>query len=158
MTKGSKTSNLGTEADMYAGGGVTNKPSIFGESGWEAAVPLPDGRRIPVKLDMKLPDIKSMLPDNIQSMITELQKTVQPQAENYLNKIKTAGSDMMKDISNTAVKQAADLNISGSKDLLTELQLLNKNIATLITHSKTNVDVSRSNLDAIKGLNSNLFA
>ena len=158
MTKGSKTSNLGTEADMYAGGGVTNKPSIFGESGWEAAVPLPDGRRIPVKLDMKLPDIKSMLPDNIQSMITELQKTVQPQAENYLNKIKTAGSDMMKDISNTAVKQAADLNIGGSKDLLTELQLLNKNIATLITHSKTNVDVSRSNLDAIKGLNSNLFA
>jgi len=158
MTKGSKTSDLGTEADMYASGGVTNKPSIFGESGWEAAVPLPDGRRIPVKLDMKLPDIKSMLPDNIQSMITELQKTVQPQAENYLNKIKTAGSDMMKDISNTAVKQAADLNIGGSKDLLTELQLLNKNIATLITHSKTNVDVSRSNLDAIKGLNSNLFA
>jgi hypothetical protein len=154
--------NLQQQGTMgFAEGGIANGPTTGYKTllhGPEAVVPLPDGRKIPVKLDMKMPDIASMLPDNIQSMITELQKTVQPQAENYLNKIKTAGSDMMKDISNTAVKQAADLNISGSKDLLTELQLLNKNIATLITHSKTNVDVSRSNLDAIKGLNSNLFA
>jgi len=34
----------------YAGGGVARKASIFGEAGPEAAVPLPDGRTIPVTL------------------------------------------------------------------------------------------------------------
>jgi hypothetical protein len=35
---------------LFADGGVTNRPAIFGEAGPEAAVPLPDGRSIPVKL------------------------------------------------------------------------------------------------------------
>ena len=39
----------------YAGGGVSDKAAIFGEAGPEAAVPLPDGRRIPVNL--RMPDI-----------------------------------------------------------------------------------------------------
>jgi hypothetical protein len=34
----------------FAGGGVSNTAAIFGEAGPEAAVPLPDGRNIPVKL------------------------------------------------------------------------------------------------------------
>jgi tape measure domain-containing protein len=34
----------------FAGGGVARSASIFGEAGPEAAVPLPDGRRIPVDL------------------------------------------------------------------------------------------------------------
>jgi tape measure domain-containing protein len=34
----------------YAKGGIANTPSIFGEAGAEAAVPLPDGRTIPVTL------------------------------------------------------------------------------------------------------------
>lgn len=34
----------------YAKGGITHQPAIFGEAGPEAAVPLPDGRRIPVDL------------------------------------------------------------------------------------------------------------
>lgn len=34
----------------FARGGVTNRPSIFGEDGPEAAVPLPDGRSIPVDM------------------------------------------------------------------------------------------------------------
>ena len=36
----------------FAGGGVSRSASIFGEAGPEAAVPLPDGRRIPVDLRM----------------------------------------------------------------------------------------------------------
>ena len=36
----------------YAKGGVSNTAAIFGEAGPEAAVPLPDGRRIPVELNM----------------------------------------------------------------------------------------------------------
>lgn len=35
---------------LYATGGVAKEPSIFAEAGPEAAVPLPDGRRIPVDL------------------------------------------------------------------------------------------------------------
>jgi TP901 family phage tail tape measure protein len=34
----------------YAMGGISNVPAIFGEAGAEAAVPLPDGRTIPVTL------------------------------------------------------------------------------------------------------------
>lgn len=35
---------------LFAKGGVSNQPAIFAEAGTEAAVPLPDGRRIPVDL------------------------------------------------------------------------------------------------------------
>lgn len=35
----------------FKNGGVTNRPAIFGEDGAEAAVPLPDGRSIPVSMD-----------------------------------------------------------------------------------------------------------
>ncbi|MGJ8570425.1 MAG: hypothetical protein ACSHXI_06980 [Hoeflea sp.] len=35
---------------LFAKGGVSNQPAIFAEAGPEAAVPLPDGRRIPVDL------------------------------------------------------------------------------------------------------------
>lgn len=38
---------------QYAFGGITNTAAIFGEQGPEAAVPLPDGRSIPVTLDLK---------------------------------------------------------------------------------------------------------
>ena len=34
----------------FANGGIANQPSMFGEAGAEAAVPLPDGRSIPVTL------------------------------------------------------------------------------------------------------------
>lgn len=37
-------------AGLFADGGISNKPAIFGEAGPEAAVPLPDGRHIPVKM------------------------------------------------------------------------------------------------------------
>jgi hypothetical protein len=52
------TTNTGstdvTTFRYYAKGGVANDPSgksIFAENGWEAAVPLPDGRSIPVTLN-----------------------------------------------------------------------------------------------------------
>jgi hypothetical protein len=39
----------------FAGGGISTSAAIFGEAGAEAAVPLPDGRRIPVEL--RIPNI-----------------------------------------------------------------------------------------------------
>lgn len=44
------TSFAGGGLGLYAEGGISNKPAIFGEAGPEAAVPLPDGRSIPVTL------------------------------------------------------------------------------------------------------------
>jgi hypothetical protein len=39
-----------TGPKLFAAGGVTKTPAVFGDDGPEAAVPLPDGRRIPVDL------------------------------------------------------------------------------------------------------------
>lgn len=44
----------------YASGVVADGPSIFGEKGPEAAVPLPDGRSIPVAL--RMPQIPTAAP------------------------------------------------------------------------------------------------
>ncbi|MFP5078318.1 hypothetical protein ACLE20_13500 [Rhizobium sp. YIM 134829] len=41
---------LGGGVGLFAKGGISDRPAIFGEAGPEAAVPLPDGRRIPVDL------------------------------------------------------------------------------------------------------------
>lgn len=37
---------------LYASGGIADQPSIFGEAGPEAAIPLPDGRSVPVTIRM----------------------------------------------------------------------------------------------------------
>jgi hypothetical protein len=42
----------------FAGGGMSSSAAIFGEAGPGAAVPLPDGRRIPVAL--RLPSMRQM--------------------------------------------------------------------------------------------------
>ncbi|TCR01063.1 tape measure protein [Neorhizobium sp. JUb45] len=43
----------GRPMKKFAGGGISRTAAVFGEAGPEAAVPLPDGRRIPV--DLRLP-------------------------------------------------------------------------------------------------------
>lgn len=55
-------------AEKLAKGGITRGPSIAGEAGPEAVIPLPDGRSIPVKMDMsemvsKLEEMISLLRD-----------------------------------------------------------------------------------------------
>jgi len=48
---------------FYAKGGIANEPSIFGEAGPEAAVPLPDGRTIPVTLSS--PPVSTVASDEL---------------------------------------------------------------------------------------------
>jgi len=56
---GVMTSQGPRSLNKYAGGGISNKAAIFGETGSpEAAVPLPDGRRIPV--DLRMPDMSAL--------------------------------------------------------------------------------------------------
>ena len=54
----------------FALGGITRERAIFGEAGPEAAVPLPDGRTIPVTLKIK--DTKD--PQSVKSMMANMQK------------------------------------------------------------------------------------
>lgn len=46
----------GRPLPLFSRGGVSNTAAIFGEAGPEAAVPLPDGRRIPV--DLRVPEAR----------------------------------------------------------------------------------------------------
>ncbi|MGU3496345.1 phage tail length tape measure family protein [Xanthobacteraceae bacterium A53D] len=48
--------------EKFARGGVSRKAAIFGEAGPEAAVPLPDGRRIPVDLNLGPPAARQAAP------------------------------------------------------------------------------------------------
>ncbi|MEN5297739.1 hypothetical protein ABE530_05210 [Brucella sp. TWI559] len=59
---GQKSIAMNGGIGLYANGGISDKPAIFGEAGPEAAVPLPDGRKIPVNLRI------SDLPSSPQSM------------------------------------------------------------------------------------------
>lgn len=70
-----------TEKEKFAKGGITNGPSIAGEAGPEAVIPLPDGRSIPVRMDMsemvsKLEEMISLLKDqrdNSEKMLYAVQ-------------------------------------------------------------------------------------
>jgi hypothetical protein len=64
----------------FAQGGIATSPSIFGEAGPEAAVPLPDGRTIPVTLSgQHMPPINLIAPeagnsDELKAGLAELQR------------------------------------------------------------------------------------
>jgi hypothetical protein len=58
----------------FSRGGISNKPAIFGEKGPEAAVPLPDGRSIPVTL--KTDKITEMMAKFLDPGANRLNKAV----------------------------------------------------------------------------------
>lgn len=63
----------------FARGGVSRSAAIFGEAGPEAAVPLPDGRNIPVKL------MEPRIPKNTDSGAQQVHVTVGVSADNNGN-------------------------------------------------------------------------
>ena len=67
---------------LFSKGGISNQPAIFGEKGPEAAVPLPDGRTIPVSLKM-------------DKFAENLAKFLDPGAM-MLKKVVTGGSQPLK--------------------------------------------------------------
>lgn len=65
---GQKSIAMAGGIGLYAKGGISDRPAIFGEAGPEAAVPLPDGRSIPVDLRMSaLPSLQPAHHENNQS-------------------------------------------------------------------------------------------
>jgi hypothetical protein len=53
---------------LFAKGGITHQPAIFGEAGPEAAVPLPDGRSIPVTI--KTPNFAGIAQQHVSVHLT----------------------------------------------------------------------------------------
>ena len=122
----------------------------------EAFVPLPDGNKIPVNLDMKMPQM------------TDLAKEFQSFKSSFDEQLKkgTGSStadigEMFSGIKDNIFGKSKDSSNAGpdmsSKDLLVELQTLNKQTAQMISFMRETTDFSRRNLDAIRGLNGNLL-
>ena len=122
----------------------------------EAFVPLPDGNKIPVNLDMKMPQM------------TDLAKEFQSFKSSFDEQLKkSTGSstadigEMFSGIKDNLFGKSKDSSNAGpdmsSKDLLVELQTLNKQTAQMISFMRETTDFSRRNLDAIRGLNGNLL-
>ena len=64
----------------FANGGITNTPSIFGDAGWEAAVPLPDGRSIPVTVSQSPSDNKETN-EQLEKIVSTLIKGIEANAK-----------------------------------------------------------------------------
>jgi archaellum component FlaC len=122
----------------------------------EAFVPLPDGNKIPVNLDMKMPQM------------TDLAKEFQSFKSSFDEQLKkSTGSstadigEMFSGIKDNLFGKSKDSSNAGqdmsSKDLLVELQTLNKQTAQMISFMRETTDFSRRNLDAIRGLSGNLL-
>jgi molecular chaperone GrpE (heat shock protein) len=134
-------------------GGQLIKAAEVGKN--EAFVPLPDGNKIPVNLDMKMPDFKSIISNELSSFAAAMQQMETEKTKS------SPGEDMFASIkesifgkSETKTDTAVD---APSKDLLTELQQLNKQTAQMLAYMRDSTDFSRRNLDAIRGLNGNLL-
>ncbi|POZ49906.1 tape measure protein [Methylovulum psychrotolerans] len=92
----------------YAMGGVSHTAAIFGEAGPEAAVPLPDGRSIPVTLFNQQPATVSVsvgMPDWIQALV---------------NGPGPSGADVNQDLDTLAELKAAVAELRKLGDLLIE--------------------------------------
>ncbi|MBA8843678.1 hypothetical protein FHW02_001730 [Ochrobactrum sp. RH1CCR137] len=72
---GQKSIAMNGGIGLYAKGGISDKPAIFGEAGTEAAVPLPDGRSIPV--DLRLSDLPSAPQEQRSSPVITLSPVYQ---------------------------------------------------------------------------------
>jgi len=75
--------------NQHSKGGISNTPGIFAEDGPEAAVPLPDGKTIPVTLK----DISGSKKDDAQAKLLE---KVTSEQENSLKLITNAQADIAK--------------------------------------------------------------
>ena len=145
-------------AGSFADGGVAAGPAsgyMANLHGTEAVVPLPDGRKLPVNLDMKMPDFKSIISNELSLFAAAMQqmeaeKTKSSPAEDMFSSIKDSIFGKSEPKTDTAVN-------APSKDLLTELQQLNKQTAQMLAYMRDSTDFSRRNLDAIRGLNGNLL-
>ena len=91
MTNGFDLSNV----RLFANGGIANEPSIFGEAGAEAAVPLPDGRSIPVTLSGDSEGSKEII-ELLKQLIQENRDSTDAMIESNFNSTEQGASAIIK--------------------------------------------------------------
>jgi hypothetical protein len=119
--------------------------------GTEAVVPLPDGRTIPVELDMSMPNAMKFQQPDVTSLIAEMQKTMKTQQANSFSNLEETITSFFGNKSDTT--ETADTG----KILITELQTLNKQTAEMLAYVRDTADTGRRSIDALRGLSGNLY-
>lgn len=114
----------------FSKGGISDRPAIFGEKGPEAAVPLPDGRTIPVTL--RLPDFGSIASSNDTASAI-------PAA------ISSAISEMYNKMAQPATNQANDTILQEIRDIM-QTQITKHD--EMITQLRDQVDINQRILSA----------
>lgn len=122
----------------------------------EAFVPLPDGNKIPVNLDMKMPQMTDLAKEfsSFKSSFDEQLKKSTGSSTADIGEMFSGIKDNLFGKSNESSNAGPDMS---SKDLLVELQTLNKQTAQMISFMRETTDFGRRNLDAIRGLSGNLL-
>ncbi len=163
----------------------------------EAFVPLPDGNKIPVKLDLKMPNFDKIMSDmetfksgvtskldttklttglpdmnkmfeafknpsgimsELQSFRTDLQQKIKEKTGLPTdNDMSNMFSSFKESLFGKETPKPENPGNNSAKDLVTELQQLNKQTALMLTSLKELSDFSRRNLDATRGLGGNLL-
>jgi len=114
----------------HAFGGISDVAAIFGEAGPEAAVPLPDGRRIPVDL-------------NIGDALAKMQQAMNSGMAN--------ATAAMAAIPATPRQTSTESSSGGSmNDLLKAMQELNKNIMRMASNTEDMVTHTKNTAKATK--------
>lgn len=122
----------------------------------EAFVPLPDGNKIPVKLDLNTSDFGKIY-EEIQALRTEVLTNAKEKSEPANTSLTSMFSGFNELISSKSNKPSTTEQSGSTKDLVAELQQLNKQTAQMLAYMRETTDFSRRNLDAIRGLNGNLL-
>jgi len=157
---GNRGGGMDFSAGSFADGGVASGPTsgyMANLHGTEAVVPLPDGRNLPVNLDMKMPQMTDMA-KQFQSFKSDLQQNLSEKGTK--SPVEDMFASMKESIFGKADSGSTESSATTdgpSKDLLTELQQLNKQTAQMLAYMRDSTDFSRRNLDAIRGLNGNLL-
>lgn len=84
----------GRPLKKFARGGVSRSAAIFGEAGPEAAVPLPDGRRIPV--DLRVPGVQQAAKSGTETIHVVLQDDSGRMAEIADQRIQTSAGTIVQ--------------------------------------------------------------
>ena len=156
---GNRAGGMDFSAGSFDGGGIADGPKSGYPAllhGPEAVVPLPDGRKIPVSLDMKMPQMTDMAKEfqSFKASFDEQLKSNTGSSTADIGEMFSGIKDNLFGKSSDSSNAGADMS---SKDLLAELQQLNKQTAQMISFMRETTDFSRRNLDAIRGLNGNLL-
>jgi hypothetical protein len=110
----------------------------------------------PANLDMKLPEMTDLAKEfsSFKSSFDEQLKKTTGSSTADIGEMFSGFKDTLFGKSKESPDVKSDMS---SKDLLVELQTLNKQTAQMISFMRETTDFSRRNLDAIRGLNGNLL-